>query len=85
MPALDFPPGENASCLYRYNPRVFIAPAWEKIYRTDGERTVRFSQAREFGNNVRAVYERFGYSLIDLPCVSVEERAEFVLRHVAVT
>ena len=77
----EFPPGENAAHLYRYNPHVFIAPAWEQIYRTDDERTLPFSQAREFGNTVRAIYERFGYTLIDLPCVCVEERADFIFRH----
>jgi len=77
----EFPPGENAAHLYRYNPDVFIAPAWEQIYCTDDERTLPFSQAREFGNSVRAIYERFGYTLIDLPCVCVEERADFILRH----
>src|SRR5215471_1525879 len=26
----EFPPGEKAAGLYRYNPQVFIAPAWEQ-------------------------------------------------------
>lgn len=76
----EFPPGENAAHLYRYNQHVFVAPAWEGIYCTDDERTVAFSQAREFGNRVRTIYERLGYTLIELPCVSVEERADFILR-----
>jgi len=78
---IEFPPGENAAHLYRYNPHVFVAPAWEEIYCMDDERTLPFFQAREFGNSVRAIYERFGYTLIDLPCVGVEERADFILRH----
>lgn len=77
----EFPQGENAARLYRYNSQVFIAPAWEQIYCTDEERTVPFSQAREFGNSIRAIYEGLGYTLIELPCVCLEERAEFVLRH----
>jgi predicted ATPase len=77
----DFPPGEIAARLYRYNPRVFVAPAWERIYCPDDERTVPFSQAREFGDGLRSIYERLGYTLIDLPCISVEERAQFVLQH----
>jgi predicted ATPase len=76
----EFPPGENAAHIYRYNPHVFIAPAWEQIYCTDNERTLSFSQAREFGNSIRAIYERFGYTLIELPCVCPEERADCVLR-----
>jgi predicted ATPase len=77
----DFPPGENAAHLYRYNPRAFVAPAWEQIYCTDAERTLPFFRARRFGDDLRAIYERFGYALIDLPCVSVEERGDFVLEH----
>lgn len=80
----DFPHCENAAELYRYNPQVFMAPAWEQIYCTDSERTLPFSAAREFGNELRAIYERFGYTLINVPCVSVEERADFVLDHLAI-
>jgi predicted ATPase len=79
-----FPPGENAAHLYRYNSQVFIAPAWEQIYCTDDERTLTFCQAREFGNHVRSIYERLGYTLIDLPCAPVEERAEFILNHLRI-
>ena len=80
----DFPSGENAAHLYRYNPQVFVAPAWEEIYCTDDERTLPFSLAYKFGNDLRAIYERFGYTLINLPCVSVEERAAFILDRLSV-
>ncbi|HMK28725.1 MAG TPA: AAA family ATPase [Terriglobales bacterium] len=80
----DFPPGENAAHLYRYNPQVFVAPAWQKIYCTDDERRLPFSLACKLGNDLRAIYERFGYTLIDLPCVSVEERADFILDRLVV-
>jgi predicted ATPase len=79
-----FSPGENAARLYRYNPQVFIAPAWERIYCNDDERTLPFSAARDFGNQVGEIYRQLGYSLIDLPCVSVEERAHFVLQRLGV-
>jgi predicted ATPase len=80
----DFPHYENAAQHYRYNRQVFVTPAWEQIYSTDDERTLPFSLAREFGNNLRTIYERLGYTLIDLPCVSVEERAGFILHHLGV-
>src|SRR5215469_8331143 len=74
----EFPPGENAARLCRYNTHVFVTPAWEEIYCRDDERTLPFSQAREFGDSVRAIYGRFGYTLIELPCVCVEERVDFI-------
>jgi predicted ATPase len=79
-----FPPAENAATLYRYNRQVFIAPAWEQIYRTDDERTVPFSVARDFGTELRVIYERLDYTLIDLPCVSPDQRADFILHHLGV-
>lgn len=75
----DFPPAENAAHVYRYNARVFFAPAWESIYCTDDERTVPFSSSFKFGKDLRAIYERLGYTLIDLPCVTIAERGDFVL------
>src|SRR5690348_10262998 len=35
----DYPPGQKAARTYRYNWRVFFAPAWEQIYTPDEERT----------------------------------------------
>ena len=80
----EFPHCEKAADLYRYNRRVFMAPAWEQIYCTDDERTVPFSMARGFGRDLRAIYSRLGYTLIYLPCVSVQERANLILHHVSV-
>jgi predicted ATPase len=78
----DLPHVENAAQLYRYNPQVFMAPAWEQIYCTDDERALPFSEVRDFGNDLRAIYKRLGYALIDLPYLSVEERADFILDHI---
>lgn len=80
----DFPHCENAAHLYRYNPQVFVAPPWEQIYCTDDERTLPFSKASDFGNDLRVIYQRLDYAMIDLPCVSVEERANFILQHLRV-
>ena len=76
----DYAPGQKAIQQYRYNPRVFFAPAWEQIYTTDEERTVPFEIASQFGAALRTIYEQSCYTLIELPCVSVKERADFILR-----
>jgi predicted ATPase len=46
---LDFPPARNAARIYRYNSRVFFAPAWEQIYTTDDERTLHARSATPCG------------------------------------
>lgn len=75
----DYPPGRNAAREYRYNQLVFFAPAWEQIYATDEERKITFEGAKQFGDALRAIYQELGYVLIDLPCLSVKERGEFLL------
>jgi predicted ATPase len=75
----DYPPGQNAAREYRYHRRVFYAPAWEAIYTTDEERKMTFQAVRRFGDELRKIYLQSGYDLIDLPCVSVQERGEFIL------
>jgi predicted ATPase len=75
----DYPPGQNAARKYRYNKRVFFAPAWEQIYTQDEERTISFQGASQFGDDLREIYQQCGYVLIDLPCLPVEERVDFIL------
>lgn len=75
---LDYPAAQRAAEQYRYASTVFILPAWKEIYVTDDERTMSFEAAKEFGNNIRKIYEEHGYTLIDVPCITPEERAAFI-------
>jgi len=81
----EFPDGEKAARLYRYNARIFLAPPWEEIYCTDDERKAPYSLACRFDNDLRAIYSRFGYSFVVLPFASVERRADFILKHLGVS
>jgi predicted ATPase len=78
---IDYLPGQNAAREYRYNRMVFFAPAWEQIYTQDEERTVSFEVANQFGDGLRGLYEQSGYDLIEIPCLSVEARVDFILRY----
>jgi len=73
-PALS---GVIAEC--RYNPRVFLFPAWEAIYVHDDLRKHTFEHAIEVTRLCRDVYRRHGYTIVEIPRVSVEERVRFVL------
>ena len=75
---LDYLPVHNAARLYPYDSNVFIFPAWEKIYITDDERTMSFAAAKSFGDNVRKIYKENGYTLIEVPCLTPEERVRFI-------
>lgn len=68
-----------AARVFRYRPRVFLAPAWQAIFTTDAERTQDFADAIAGSEGARAAYEACGYEVISLPLASVAERADFVL------
>jgi predicted ATPase len=67
---LDFP----------YSHEVFVAPPWEEIYATDNERDQRFDESVGVFRRASEWYGALGFELIELPCVSVDERCEFVLQ-----
>ncbi len=64
---------------FPYFRQVFLAPPWEEIYTTDNERDQRFAESVRVHRRASDWYRALGFELIELPCVSVEQRCEFVL------
>jgi predicted ATPase len=64
---------------FRYAPTVFVAPPWRKVYVPDTERHQPWEEAVRTYDACGAAYERFGYTLVDLPFAPVEDRAAFLL------
>ncbi|KPA51768.1 ATP-binding protein [Photobacterium leiognathi subsp. mandapamensis] len=62
-----------------YCRNVFIFPPWEEIYENDAERKQDFSEAMATYYEMVRAYIKFGYHLIEVPKVSVKERAEFIV------
>ncbi len=58
---------------------VFILPPWEEIYATDNERKQTFEEAIDVFRRLEEEYMSCGYEVVEVPCISVEERALFVL------
>ncbi len=79
---ISYPPAQKASKIFRYEPKVFVFPAWQEIYTTDDERKMSFELAQEFGMKVQKIYRDYGYSIINVPCVSPNERAKFILERI---
>ncbi|MCB9134822.1 MAG: AAA family ATPase [Anaerolineales bacterium] len=77
--SLDETPYTHAAHEFRTHPTVFFFPAWQEIYTNDSERKMSFEQARAFGDTVRAIYEKFGYRILEVPRFSIEERVQFIL------
>ena len=76
---LKFDHGWSAAKEFRCNSRVFFAPNWREIYTTDEERTMSFDASCEMGDSLRAIYKTLGYTVVDLPLSSAEERVDFIL------
>jgi predicted ATPase len=66
---------------YPYHSTAFVLPPWRAIYRTDTERDQTYEQAVAVCHSLRAWYARCGYTAIDVPVGTVDERCEFVLQH----
>jgi len=72
----------NAARLYRYNKKVFILPPWKEIYRTDAERKQTWEEAIETYQNILDSYLELGYQPVEVPSLPIQERADFVLKHI---
>lgn len=72
-----------AARLYRYDTQVFIAPPWPEIFTGDAERKQDFAEAARTHAAMAQVYPELAYTLVELPRASVEDRADFVLEHLA--
>jgi len=79
----DPPALASAIAECRYNPRVFLFPAWEAIYVHDDLRKHSFEHAVEVTGLCRDVYQRHGYTIVDVPRASIGERVRFVLETIS--
>ncbi|HKU98168.1 MAG TPA: AAA family ATPase [Vineibacter sp.] len=75
---------EKAAAIFRYNRRVFIAPPWPEIFTQDSERKQTLEEAERTYAALAETYPRFGYELVTLPRLPVDERLRFILQVVGV-
>ena len=80
---IDQTPNRDAAQAFPYEREVFFLNPSSDIYETDEERIVSFEDTVSFGRSQRDVYREFGYTLIDVPRGSVDERAGFITRRIA--
>lgn len=62
-----------------YHNHVFILPPWEEIYVNDPERKQTSDIAISTFNCMKTVYLEYGYTVIEVPKISVTQRVEFIL------
>ncbi len=71
----------EAASLYRRE--VFLAPPWPEIYAQDPERRHDFDDALREYRRLAETLPRLDYTVIELPKIAPEARADFVLSKLA--
>ncbi len=65
---------------HRYD-AIFLLPPWEAIYEQDNERYESFAEAEKIYRFLVEGYQKYGYSVYEVPVGSVENRSEYILSH----
>jgi predicted ATPase len=68
----------------RYASLVFMSTPWEALFQTGEERRHSFADAVAEYEALVPTYQRFGYHVVYLPQVSVEERVSFIFSRLSV-
>lgn len=63
-----------------YHRQVFVLPPWLQIYCRETARQQEFTEAVSLYHSIVSTYEAYGFQLIEVPPLPVEERTAFVLR-----
>ncbi|WP_299152111.1 AAA family ATPase [uncultured Tateyamaria sp.] len=63
-----------------YWKRVFVVPPWTELFANDAERQHSFEAAVQEHLRIEQALDALGYTRMELPKVSVRERAEIVLK-----
>lgn len=70
----------EANSAYRYD-KIFYFPIWEDIFENDNERYEDLETARKIDSCLLNTYTNLGYTLIKVPKVNIEKRADFIIQH----
>ncbi len=68
---------------YKYD-KIFYFPPWEEIYKTDNERYESFEQVILIDKFLVETYRNLKYSIIKVPCKSVDERTNFIVKYACI-
>lgn len=74
---LNVPPEYFDKCK-DYNKSIFLAPPWKEIFINDTERPESYEDALEISSFLRNTYKELGFTIIELPKVSIKDRLLFI-------
>ena len=79
----SYPKSFSDACENHRYQKVFLLPPWKEIYVSDAERYENYEQAVLIHEHLEETYRNFGYDLVTIPKDTVENRVEFLLKHLA--
>ena len=77
----SYPESFKTICSQHSYDKVFILKPWKTIYTQDNERYESFEQALIIHDFLVKSYTEYGYTIIDTPFGTIEERIEFIENH----
>ena len=77
----SYPDSFKTVCSQHIYDKVFILKPWKAIYEQDNERYETFEQALVLHDFLVNSYTGYGYSIINTPFGTVDERMDFILNH----
>ncbi len=72
----------DAAMSYTYNKNVFVTPPWKDIFCNDTERKQTFEEGVEVYENLVKVYAEYGFNVIEVPKLTVEQRAYHIIKFI---
>ena len=63
----------------RYSEKVFVLSPWDEIFEPDEFRKASFAEYKNFHRLITDAYTDMGYSLVEVPKVSITSRVDFIL------
>jgi predicted ATPase len=57
-----------------------MLPPWEEIYVSDAERYESYEQAVLIHDHLMETYKKYGYTIIEVPRDSIENRIDFIMK-----
>ncbi len=79
--ASSYPASFEAPCFTHTYDAVFLLPPWEAIYTKDSERYETFEQAKNIHKSLLKGYDKYGYTVIEVPQASIEQRSNFIFNY----
>ena len=75
----SYPSFFDAACRQNKYTKIFILPPWEEIYESDEARYESYEQAQLIYKHLVETYENYGYTLVEVPKDSLDNRILFIL------